>query len=673
MIPNRYWKIAVHAPIKEHLTYLSDLALERGQWVLVPLGKRQTLGLVVGPADTYEKENLKSVIEIDTSIPQISETYMNWLVWLSEYYQYPLGLVAELSRPALEKKKSNRISQRPEVVPLLEPDFAPELTNEQKNCLNEIKSHKNFQVHLVHGVTGSGKTEIYLNLLEKTLKQNQSAIVLVPEIALTPQLIQRFAKRFGNKIAAFHSQMTPREKTNHWWDIVEGRKQIMIGARSALFCPQNNLGLIIVDEEHEPSYKQDDKLKYHARDAAVMLGHFSQCQVILGSATPSLESWHNSQLGKYHLHQLKSRVHTSGLPEVEVIDLREEKNKVQDTQIPLPSWLSKSLYSKISQVLADGYQAALFLNRRGMANVVMCNSCGHSIECPNCDINLTLHSKSHLVCHYCDYHENLKENCPSCKLGEMSAVGLGTEKLEQELKTLFPDKTIVRADRDEIQNREDLENFIQDVESGKADLLVGTQMIAKGLDFPKLKLVGLVLADIGFNLPDFRANERNFQLIVQMSGRPGRHLDSSNNPGQVVIQTFNPEHESLKYAIQHDFEGFVDAELMHRKALLYPPYGRLISLKIQSPDRMTARNLASTVSQRALSLKSHFSQYESLEVLGPAEAPIAKLKNQYRYHLLLKGQGSQALQSFIKQLMGDEKWIPSRSRIIVDIDPLHLI
>jgi len=673
LIPKQHWKIAVHAPIKEPLTYLSELSLKPGQWVHVPLGKRSTLGLVLGPAEIYEKENLKSVSDIDPSLPEMSQPFFKWLTWLSEYYQYPLGLVAELSRPALEKKTSNRVSKRTEVVPQLAQDYAPELTSEQKKCLEEIKSYKGFHTHLVHGVTGSGKTEIYLNLLEKTLKQNQSAIVLVPEIALTPQLIQRFAKRFGDKIAAFHSQMTPREKTNHWWDIVEGRKQIMIGARSALFCPQENLGLIIVDEEHEPSYKQDDKLKYHARDAAVMLGHFHQCQVILGSATPSLESWHNAKLGKYHLHQLKSRVHTSGLPEVEVIDLREEKAKPQDHQLVLPSWLSKSLYDKISKVLDDGFQAALFLNRRGMANVVMCNSCGHSIECPNCDINLTLHSKSHLVCHYCDYHENLKENCSACKIGEMSPVGLGTEKLEQELKKLFPGKTVIRADRDEIQNREDLENFIHDVETGKADLLVGTQMIAKGLDFPKLKLVGLVLADIGFNLPDFRANERNFQLIVQMSGRPGRHLDDSGNPGQVVIQTFNPEHESLKFAIHHDFEGFVESELTYRKALLYPPHGRLISLRIQSPDRMTARDLATTVSQRALNLKSQFSQYESLEILGPAEAPIAKLKNQYRYHLLIKGQGSPALQSFIKKLMGDEKWIPTRSRIIVDIDPLHLI
>jgi len=666
-----YWRIAVEAPLREPLTYLSELSLEVGQWVQVPLGTRKALGVVLGQAPIYEGE-VKSIIGVYPQIPAITQPFLKWLQWLSEYYFYPLGKVAEISRPALDKKNTNRISKKKEVVPTLTLDQAPHLTEEQKKCINEIQSYSGFHTHLVHGVTGSGKTEIYLHLLQKTLEQNKTAIVLVPEIALTPQLIQRFAARFGDKIAAFHSQMTPREKTNHWWDIVEGRKQIMIGARSALFCPQDRLGLIIVDEEHEPSYKQDDKLKYHARDAAVMMGHFHNCQVILGSATPSLESWHNAKIGKYKLHQLKLRVHSSGLPDVEIVDMKSGAEETKQNQNKLPSWLSDKLFQKMNSVLDSGYQIALFLNRRGMANVVMCNSCGHSIECPNCDIHLTLHSKSHLVCHYCDYHENLKIQCAQCKAGEMAAVGLGTEKLEQELQRLYPHKTVIRADRDEIQNREDLENFIQDVESGKADILVGTQMIAKGLDFPKLKLVGLVLADIGFNLPDFRATERNFQLIVQMSGRPGRHLDQTQNPGQVVIQTFNPNHECLQHAIHHDYEGFVETELGHRQSLNYPPYGRLVSLRVQSPDRSKAKELATQVSQRALQLKAKFSQYQGLEILGPAESPISKLKGQYRYHLLLKSSSGLALQSFIKKLMGDEKWIPSRSRVMVDIDPLHL-
>lgn len=663
------WRISVAAPLREALTYSSEMNLVRGQWVQVPLGKRQSSGLVLGQTVLLPDFEIKSIAAIDDSLPAVNENYLKWLEWLSEYYHYPLGLVLENTKPPLEKRESNRKSKKPPVVASTPSTQAPSLTEEQKLCLSRIKVGQGFQTHLLHGVTGSGKTEIYLNLIEQTLSQGKSALVLVPEISLTPQLIQRFAGRFGDKIAAYHSQMTPREKTNHWWDIVSGVKQVMIGARSALFCPQENLGLIIVDEEHEPSYKQDDKLKYHARDAAIMLARFQSCPIVLGSATPSLESWENAQTGKYQLHQLKKRVHSSGLPEVEIVDLRSPPA----SQNTLPQWLSQKLYQQMLTTLDAGYQIALFLNRRGMANSIVCNSCGFSSECPNCDIHLTLHARSHLVCHYCDYHENLKPHCPKCKTGELVPLGLGTEKLEKDLKELFPEKTIVRADRDEIQNREDLERFIAEVESGSADILVGTQMIAKGLDFPKLKLVGLVLADIGFNLPDFRATERSFQLVVQMSGRSGRQAQSAAEKGHVIIQTYNPDHESLKFAVQHDFEGFAANELEHRKLLNYPPYGRLISFRIQSPEQVTAQKLAQKLGQRALQLKTQFHQYEGLEILGPAQAPLAKLKGQYRFHLLIKGPKGPALQSFVKQLMGDESWIPPRSRVVVDIDPLHLI
>lgn len=663
------WQIAVEAPLREPLTYQSELPLERGQWVHIPLGKRSALGVVLGSVSQFSGEKIKSVESVVEDLPKLHEAFVKWIERMADYYHYPVGLVAESTRPPLDKKKSNRKSKKSPVVPEMVQDTPPVLTEEQRQTIDGIQQSEGFNVHLVHGVTGSGKTEIYLKLLEKTLSEGKTAIVLVPEISLTPQLIQRFAQRFGDKIAAFHSQMTPREKTDHWWNIVEGQKQILIGARSALFCPQKNLGLIIVDEEHEPSYKQDDKLRYHARDAAVMLAHFHGCPVILGSATPSLESWNNAKSGKYKLHQLKKRVHSGELPHVEIIDLRiQEENENE-----LPDWMSSKLHERMKVILDQGYQVALFLNRRGMANVVMCGSCGYSAECPNCDINLTLHSRSHLVCHYCDYHENLKNHCPSCHTGELSALGLGTEKLEQDIRKLFPDKVVARADRDEIQNREDLENFIADVEKGDIDILVGTQMIAKGLDFPKLKLVGLVLADIGFNLPDFRATERNFQLIVQMSGRPGRHLHKADDRGEVIIQTFNPEHESLSFAYKHDYEGFAAQELSHRELLNYPPLGRLVSLRIQSSDRDKARSLASMVGVRASALKSQFPQYEGLEVLGPAEAPLSKLKGQYRYHILLKSGKGPALQSFLKRLMGNEKWIPSRCRVIVDIDPLHLL
>ncbi len=674
MIPEKLWRVAVEAPLREALTYSSTENFERGRWVHVPLGKRTSMGLILGPAQSAEPETfkIKSIQSADQELPLLHEPFVKWLEWLSDYYLYPLGMVAESSRPALKRTDKTRKSKRAPVIPNLESDVPPNLTEEQSTVIQEISKETKFKTHLIHGVTGSGKTEIYLRMIEKTITEGKSVLVLVPEISLTPQLIQRFAKRFGDKIAALHSQLTDREKTNQWWDVVENRRPILIGARSALFCPQKNLGLVIVDEEHESSYKQDEKLKYHARDAAVMLGFYHSCPVLLGSATPSLESWFNGKTGKYQLHQLKKRVHTSNLPHVQIVDLKLAKEQ-PNINSEKPAWMSQVLYEKMQKTLAEGFQTALFLNRRGMAHVVMCNSCGHSSECPNCDIHLTLHGRSHLVCHYCDYHENFKATCPACKVGELTAVGLGTEKLENDLRKLFPDKKILRADRDEIQNREDLENFVAEMENGSVDILVGTQMIAKGLDFPRLKLVGLVLADIGFNLPDFRCTERNFQLMVQMSGRPGRSLELKDSQGEVIIQTFNPEHESLSFAIRHDFEGFADQELIHRQALLYPPHGSLISLRIQSSEHSKAYQLAQHVGSRARALQNQFAPYKSLEVLGPAEAPLAKLKNQYRYYLLLKGTQKPVLSKFLRQLLGDESWVPAKCRIIVDIDPLQLI
>ncbi len=475
-----------------------------------------------------------------------------------------------------------------------------------------------------------------------------------------------------------HSQLSERERTTQWWDIVENKKSILIGARSALFCPIDNLGLIIVDEEHEPSFKQEEKLKYNARDAAVMLGKMKNCPVVLGSATPSLESWKNAREKRYHLHYLKNRVAGRALPNIEVIDLRHTKEQAKDVIVdrkitPLPFWLSSHLYEKMQFTLEKGDQVALFLNRRGVAQMVLCPACGHTRECPNCDINLTLHAGSHLICHYCDYHENMKGRCPDCKEGELEAIGLGTELLEKDLRTLFPGKNISRADRDEIQTRAELEEMIEEMETGKIDILVGTQMIAKGLDFPKLKLVGLVLADIGFNLPDFRATERSFQLITQMSGRSGRHIAVGEDPGAVVIQTFNAEHESILYAQKNDYEAFAEHEVQVRAQLNYPPVGKLVSFRIQGPTKGTALETARLLARRAESLKLQNSAYHEIEILGPAEAPLSKLRGQFRYHLLLKASSAQVVNSFSRQILGQQDWLPPRTRIIVDIDPMSLL
>lgn len=670
------WRVAVDAPLPEPLTYKapSDLSLQRGQMVRVPLGKRQALGLLLGPAEKApEGLQLKSITEVETEYAPLPEHFIRWIEWLSRYYLYPPGQTAMLAYPPLKKQTKERKSKKAPVIPQVEMSTPPTLTDEQRHCIEAILQEKGFQTHLVFGVTGSGKTEIYLRLLEQTLAEGKSGLVLVPEISLTPQLIQRFAARFGDSIAALHSQLTDRERTNQWWDMIEGRKKILIGARSALFCPVENLGLIIVDEEHEPSFKQDEKLKYHGRDAAVMLGHLKNCPVVLGSATPSLESWNNALEGKYRLHQLKNRVAGRELPSMQVVDLRNKSENTKPVPLNLPYWMSPELYLAMTETLERNEQVALFLNRRGMAHLVVCPACGHTRECPNCDINLTLHAGKHLICHYCDYHENFREKCGDCREGTMEAIGLGTELIEKDLAPLFPGKRVSRADRDEIQNREDLESMVREMESGEIDILVGTQMIAKGLDFPQLKLVGLILADVGFNLPDFRATERSFQLITQMAGRSGRHVKPGESPGHVIIQTFNTEHDCLKFALEHDFVGFATNEIMFRKALNYPPAGKLVGFRIQAQNLISARQTAQNLAHRARLLQSRHEPYKGLEILGPAEAPLAKIRNQYRFQVLIKGPKADVLNSFARQILGDEKWVSPGARILADVDPLHLL
>lgn len=669
-------QVAVDAPLNEVLTYEQNdqFQVSRGDVVEVPLGKRTTKGVVVNTENVKAPEGfeLKKIIAHDKELPKLNDPFFKWLEWVSDYYIYPLGKVAQLCFPPLSKTKKERASQRPSVVPKMERKPLHKLTEEQIVCLEDIQKISGFATHLVHGVTGSGKTEIYLQLFEKTLSEKKRGLFLLPEISLTPQLIQRFAERFGDRIAVLHSQLTDRERTNQWWEIVEGKKDILIGARSALFCPIDNLGLIVVDEEHETSYKQDEKLKYNGRDCAVMLGRFMNCPVILGSATPSLDTWKNATDQKYHLHQLKQRVENRPLPTIEVIDMRLEKD-LEKKSLEKPFWLSQTLYEQMQTSLQQGHQVALLLNRRGMAHMLFCPSCGYTVECPNCDISLTLHAHTHLVCHYCDYHENAKTKCPDCKEGELITMGLGTEKVEEDLKRIFPHAQVARADRDEVQSRLEMEELVGKMERKEIDILIGTQMIAKGLDFTHLKLVGLLLADVSFNLPDFRASEKSFQLITQMSGRSGRHVGKDDAPGKVVLQTYNTTHESVQFAQNHDYEGFVQTELMHRQQLNYPPFHKMAALKIQSMDLEKVQRMAQQLSKRSYFLKEKYEAFQLVEVLGPAAAPIAKLRNQFRYHILFKCAQPKVLNQFIRRILGDSKWIENQVKIMVDVDPQSLL
>lgn len=682
MSDSRTVLVAVDVFLNENLTYSQNenFSVERGDVVLVPLGagNKSQLGVVLktnvpAPAKPDGKLiKLKPVTALHKEWPRIPETHLLWLEWLAEYYIYPLGEIVSLCMPKLLKPGKKITSKKPPVVPSVEITVPHKLNTEQQTCVDAIWNSPGFSTHLVHGVTGSGKTEIYLELFEKTMAAGKRGLFLLPEISLTPQLVQRFSKRFGNEIAVLHSQLSPRERTNQWWDVSEGRKKILVGARSAVFCPIDNLGLIVVDEEHESSFKQESDFKYHGRDAAIMLGKFHNCPVILGSATPSIESWNNATEKKYVLHQIKNRVNNRPLPDIEIVDMRVEKDLVRKN-FEKPNWLSQKLYEEIIKTLDDKKQVALLLNRRGVAQSVFCPSCGHTAECPNCDISLSLHANTHLICHYCDYHENMKTKCPQCKEGERVNLGLGTEKVEEDLKSLFPGKVIARADRDEISSREEMEELVKKMEDSEIDILIGTQMIAKGLDFSNLNLVGLLLADISFNLPDFRATERSFQLITQMSGRAGRHVKENEAPGKVFIQTYNTTHESIIFSQNHDYEGFAATELMHRRQLNYPPFHKLASIRIQSPKIERVEDTCNLLTQRANALKSKFEVFKDIEVLGPVAAPIAKLRNEFRYHVLLKSAQPKALNQFIRKLIGDSKWASTSTKLIVDVDPLNLL
>jgi primosomal protein N' (replication factor Y) len=438
-----------------------------------------------------------------------------------------------------------------------------------------------------------------------------------------------------------------------------------------LFCPIHDLGIIIVDEEHEPSFKQDEKLKYNARDSAIVLAQLQNCPIVLGSATPSLESWKNTLDGRYELHQPHYAPRNSALPPVEIVALEGTEERILGTpRLAEPKSSRKNDFSS----RAKKSNRFIFESPRALAPVVFCTACGHTRQCPNCDINLTLHFHQHLICHYCDYHENRPDKCPDCREGLMEPMGLGTERIEADLKRIFPEARIRRADRDEIQGREALEELIKDMEEEKIDILIGTQMIAKGLDFPKLKLVGLVLADIGFNIPDFRANERSFQLMTQMSGRSGRHQVEGEAPGEVLVQAFNTSHESLLFAQHHDFEGFAVQELEHRQAASLSAIFQNCLFANSIPKTSPGTPDFIAFGRKSPSFeKLKFEPYLGLEILGPAEAPLAKLRNQFRFHVLLKSDKPQILNRFVRQLLGDEDWVPSSVRILVDIDPLHLL
>ncbi|ACB84915.1 primosomal protein N' [Natranaerobius thermophilus] len=548
-----------------------------------------------------------------------------------------------------------------------------EPTQAQKTVLKLIKnqgrgscdntSPKKPKPFLLFGVTGSGKTEIYLQLIESYLQQGLQTIVLIPEISLTPQTIERFVGRFGNQVAVTHSKLSHGERLDQWEKMLWGKANIVVGPRSAVFAPFSNLGLIIIDEEQEGSYKQEELPRYHAREVAERRCQFKDGQLLLGTATPSLESIHRVKSDDYNLAELPERVGDVELPDISVIDMKEEFQKGNK------SVFSRELILKLKEVTDKGEQTILFLNRRGYSTFLLCRECGYTVTCPRCEVTLTYHkSINQLLCHYCDYTEPLSKFCPDCNSDKIKEFGTGTQKIERELKKYLPDLKTIRMDVDTTRKKNSHQELLGKFKNKQANVLIGTQMIAKGLDFPDVSLVGIITADTALNLPDFRAGEKTFQLLTQVAGRAGRR--DNNQRGQVVIQTYNPDHYSIEAVKNENVRKFTGEELALRKKLGYPPFKRMIRIMLRSPYEQAVSHQVEELSQKL--------QDMGYEVLGPTPCPIPKIKDEFRWHLMLRLDLNN--QEIIDEQLRDYLLTTKNNlsqqgkiRMAIDVDPLNLL
>jgi primosomal protein N' (replication factor Y) len=541
------------------------------------------------------------------------------------------------------------------------------LTDEQQAALDLILGHLEkgeFRTTLLEGITGSGKTEVYLQAIDSVVRRGKGAIVLVPEIALTPQTVARFRARFGDSVAVMHSRLSAGERYDEWRQIRAGFYNIVVGARSAIFAPIRNLGLVVVDEEHEPSYKQGETPRYNARDVAIMRARGAGAVALLGSATPSLESRYNVGQGKYDRAELSRRVMSRPMPQVRLIDLREaRKGQVVQT------FLSDELCFKIDEKLSRNEQIIIFLNRRGYTPFFMCPKCGETVSCRHCSVALTYHAAANrMQCHHCDSTQAVAEQCPKCNNAKLAKFGAGTERVEEELENTFPRARIQRMDADTTGGRRGHERILKSFRDGEVDILVGTQMLAKGLDFPRVTLVGVVLADVALNLPDFRASERAFQLLMQVAGRSGR----SHRGGEVIVQTFNPEHYAIRAAAKHDYAGFFESEMKMRRQLSFPPYSHLMNVTVDSMSRVVAKQ---TIVRLAQDPRKHTRvDGIDLRMLGPSEAPLAKIKGRYRFRFMLLSVNTALLRDIGHEIKETHKKLRnSRTRLTIDMDALSMM
>lgn len=543
-------------------------------------------------------------------------------------------------------------------------DTVVELTNEQQVALTSIEEaidDDRDEIFLLHGVTGSGKTEVYLRAIEKVLERGEEAIVLVPEISLTPQMTARFKARFGSRVAVMHSGLSAGEKYDEWRKVRRKEVDVVVGARSAIFVPFTNIGLIILDEEHESTYKQEDAPRYHARDVAKKRAAFHRCPVILGSATPALETYARARKGVYTLLEMKERPNTLALPQVEVVDMREQ------LRLGNRSMFSEELIEAMKTRIEKNEQIILFLNRRGFASFVLCRECGLVVGCPNCDISLTYHrATNELKCHYCDHRTQTPDTCPECQSPNIRFFGTGTQQVEQALLEELPDARVIRMDVDTTSRKGAHEALLKKFETGEGNILLGTQMVAKGLDFPNVTLVGVIAADTTLHLPDFRSAERTFQLLTQVSGRAGR----AELPGEVIIQTYSPDHYAIQLAAQQEYLPFYETEMRVRKISSYPPMYYIVLIRLSHKEAGSAASYAHRI---ARFLRGELE--DPTLVIGPAPSAIPRIKNRYRYQCLIKYKREPALLDTLHRLMHmyRTQWQKEDVRLVINIEPASIL
>jgi len=660
-----YANVVLGLPIEGPFTYkLPDGLIDKacaGKRAWVPFGSRRLIGYIVEIVDNTKVKNIKDIYSIIDENPVLSEDLLKIAKWISDYYFCSWGEAVEAALPStLKKGKSHMRPPQLEPEDYIEPTEHLPPTEEQGKALktvwHDIEKNKH-NVYLLHGVTGSGKTEVYLQAIAKALDKKKTSIVLVPEISLTPQAIERFKARFKEHVAVLHSHLTQAQRFSEWNKIKSGESSIVVGARSAVFAPVKNLGLIVVDEEHEASYKQQDAPRYHARDVAVKRAYLNDAVVILGSATPSLESYYNARSGSYKFLNLTKRTQARPLPGVQVIDMRHYMNNSRRQAM-----LSRPLQEAIKSALDKKEQAILFLNRRGFATFMNCRKCGFVIKCKHCEVSLTYHFQSgELVCHWCGFKQKPPNICPKCSSSYINYFGTGTEKVESEISRLFVSARVNRMDTDATSKRGSHKMILDGFKSGHTQLLVGTQMIAKGLDFPGVTLVGVVSADSTLHIPDFRSGERTFSLLTQVSGRAGR----GSIIGKVLVQTFTPEHYAITLAAKHDYVGFFEKEIELRKELKLPPYSHIVKITFRSKSSAKAFESASKLAAKLTEKKDK----NIFSVAGPAVSWMSRLRKEYRWDVILKAKHAEDAVNLLRRALSGFKKA-STVKMAVDVDPL---